>query len=253
MNEFKDHFSKHADAYARFRPGYPQELFAYLSSLTPDHLLAWDCGTGNGQSAIQLVEFFDQVYASDPSPQQLKNAFKHERIAYRSEPAEAPLALEDHSVDMITVAQALHWFEFDAFYFQVKRVLKSKGVIAAWAYGLPQINPAIDQLLREFHDDTVGAFWLAENKMIDANYSSIPFPFEEVLAPDFYITQYASLFELMGHVSTWSATQKYILQHRENPVNALTEKLMEHWLDSPEIKKKITWKLILKIGKLHIE
>lgn len=251
MKEFKDHFSKQAVAYARFRPTYPKELFTFLSRLTGEHQLAWDCGTGNGQCAIQLVDFFDRVFASDQSPQQLKNVFPHERIRYHLEAAEAPLSLDDGSVDLVTVAQALHWFNFEKFYAQVKRVLKPQGIIAAWAYGLPMVSPAIDQILKAFHDETVGKFWLAENRLIDSEYSTIPFPFVEIEAPPFYITQEASLDALAGHVSTWSATQKYMEHFQENPIPWLMEKLNTVWQSSPESPKELRWKLILKIGKME--
>lgn len=251
MKEFNNHFSKQAFSYTRFRPTYPAELFTFLCSLTGEHQLAWDCGTGNGQSAIQLVEFFDQVYASDPSPQQLKNAFPHERIFYQLETAEAPLSLEDGSVDLVTVAQALHWFNFEKFYAQVKRVLKPQGIIAAWAYGLPMVSPAIDQILKAFHDETVGKFWLAENRLIEAEYSTIPFPFVEIEAPIFYIAKQASLDALVGHVSTWSATQKYMEHYQENPIPWLMQKLNDVWQSSSASLKELRWRLILKIGKME--
>ena len=69
-----DHFSAHAQNYARFRPTYPTELFAWLASQSPGHRLAWDCGTGNGQAALGLADHFVHVHATDLSPQQLAQA-----------------------------------------------------------------------------------------------------------------------------------------------------------------------------------
>ena len=170
-----------------FRPTYPTELFDFLAALTPEHTLAWDCGTGNGQSALQLAACYSKVYASDPSAEQIKNAVPHDSVVYKVESAENPLSLADHSVDLITVAQAVHWFDFDAFYRQVKRVLKRNGIIAVWAYGIPTVDAAIDPIINDFHDRVVGEFWLPENRLIDQGYATLPFPFDPIQSPDFFI------------------------------------------------------------------
>jgi len=146
---FKDHFSGHAAAYADARPGYPEALFAWLAKLTTEHESAWDCGTGNGQAALGLARHYRQVIATDPSREQIANAFPGERIDYRVAPAEAP-ELGAHSVDLVSVAQALHWFDRPKFYAQVKRVLKPGGAIAVWCYGVCTVTPEIDTLLQDF-------------------------------------------------------------------------------------------------------
>lgn len=185
MHTFKDNFSKHAEVYVKYRPLYPWELFEYLSSLTKEHDVAWDCGTGNGQAALNLAGYYGKVYATDPSREQIHNAIPHERIVYKAESAENPVSIEDHSVDLITVAQALHWFDFDKFYAQVRRVLKTQGIIAVWMYGIPSINSALDVIINNFHDNVVGEFWQYENKLIDQEYSTIPFPFKKIETPEF--------------------------------------------------------------------
>lgn len=245
METFKDNFSKQAEIYSKFRPTYPKELFEYLKSLTAGHELAWDCGTGNGQSAVQLAAYYEKIYATDPSQEQIKNAILNEKIIYRVEKAEQP-NLGDNSIDLITVAQAVHWFDFHKFYPEVKRVLKTNGIIAVWAYGIPNINEDINPIIKDFHDNTIGEFWLPENKMIDEEYTTIPFPFEEIETPAFYIKKYLSLTELMGHFRSWSATQKYIDAYQNNPVKQLEHKLSIHW---GETEKEVVWKLILKVGK----
>lgn len=247
MKTYKDNFSKQAKVYAQFRPTYPRELFKFLIGLTDEHKLAWDSGTGNGQTAVNLVDYYEKVYATDPSREQIKNAIPHHRIIYRVENSENPSAIEDNSVDLITVAQAIHWFDFEKFYTQVKRVLKPNGIIAVWAYGIPTINESIDIIIKNFHDNVVGEFWLPENKLIEKEYATIPFPFEEIKTPDFFIKKQATLSELIGHLRSWSATQKYIDNYNDNPMDPLMQKLQEHWNN---IKKEITWKLILKVGKL---
>lgn len=252
MNTFKDNFSKHAEVYVKFRPTYPKKLFEFLQGLTGEHKLAWDCGTGNGQSAIKLTDYYGKVYATDPSQEQIKNAIHHERIVYKIESAENPRSIADNSVDLITVAQAIHWFDFDKFYGQVKRVLKTKGIIAVWAYGIPMINEELDSIIKDFHDNIVGEFWLPENKMIENEYSTIPFPFDEIKTPDFFIQKKVTISEIIGHLRTWSATQKYIDKHNENPLEPLALKLKEQWKDI-ETEKEIKWKLILKVGKMSAD
>lgn len=249
MSTFKDNFSKQAEVYVKFRPTYPKELFEFLHGLTAEHQLAWDCGTGNGQSAIKLTNYYEKVYATDPSQEQIKNAIPHDRIVYEVENAESPSALVDNSVDLITVAQAVHWFDFEKFYGQVKRVSKKNGIISVWAYGIPTINEELDSIIKDFHDNIVGEFWLPENKLIEKEYSTIPFPFDKVKTPDFFIQKQVTLSETVGHLRTWSATQKYIDKYNENPLERLSQKLKEHWNDI-ETEKKITWKLILKVGKI---
>lgn len=120
---FRDHFSQLAHDYARYRPQYPADLFEYLASLAPARRLAWDCGAGNGQAALQLAQYFDRVYATDASPEQIDHAYQHEKIEYRVEQAERA-SLASGSVDLVTVAVAVHWFDLDVFYQEVRRVLK---------------------------------------------------------------------------------------------------------------------------------
>lgn len=249
MSTFKDNFSKQAEVYVKFRPSYPSELFGFLKGLTVEHELAWDCGTGNGQSAIQLAQFFDRIYATDPSQEQIKNAIPDVRIEYKVENAEYPSSIYDKSVDLITVAQAVHWFDFGAFNSQVRRVLKPGGVIAVWAYGIPTINDEIDIIVKNFHDNIVGEFWVPENKLIDKEYSTIPFPYEEIEAPEFFIRKQVTFSEALGHFRSWSATQKYIDKYAENPINSLSQKLEVYWGES-QIQKEMVWKLILKVGRI---
>ena len=175
-SSFQDNFSKQSQTYLKYRPTYPVELFTYLSTLTESHDLAWDCGTGNGQAAISLTRFYESVFATDPSEQQIKNALPHSRIIYKVEIAEQS-GLKDHSVDLVTIAQAIHWFHFESFYAEVKRVVKPNGIIAAWAYGLPSITLDIDKAIRHFHDNVIGHFWQSGNRMISKKYNTIPFPF----------------------------------------------------------------------------
>ena len=247
MKTFIDNFSKQADSYQKFRPSYPSELFEFLSSLTSEHQLSWDCGTGNGQSANSLTNYYEKIFATDPSAQQIDNAKLHKQITYKAETAENT-SLENKTVDLITVAQAVHWFEFDNFYSEVKRVLKQNGIIAVWAYGLPTINNSVDEIIKHFHDNIVGEFWQAQNRLIEKEYKTIPFPFEQISTPNFYIKKELTFFDILGLLKSWSATQKYIDKHHQNPIDLIENELLEIWGEK-EIEKSATWKLILMVGR----
>lgn len=249
MQAFKDNFSKLSEGYVKYRPSAPAELFAYLQTLTDAHKLALDCGTGNGQAAVQLADYYEKVVATDPSAGQIRHAATHERVEYRIERAETPV-LEESSADLVTVSQALHWFDFAAFFAEVKRVLKPGGVFAAWAYPLPEIEPEIDRAIRHFHEEIVGPFWQYENRMIDKAYANIPFPFPLIETPEFQIRKEFSLADLIGLLYTWSAVPKYREHHGTDPVEAFRGELEALW-GNPEKRLSVTWTLILKIGINH--
>lgn len=249
MENFKDNFSTQSDAYHKYRPSYPKELFEYLSSLCNSHDLAWDCGTGNGQSAAGLANYFQKVYATDPSEPQIKNAVSHPKIFYKVEKAENN-SLKNNSVDLITVAQALHWFDFDLFYSEVNRVLKPKGIFAAWTYGLPQISLEIDAVTHHFHDTIVGEFWQKENQFVSDEYKTIPFPFNEIETPSFQFQKKITLEDLKGLFLSWSATQRYKDQNGTNPVSEIENDLQDLWKNSKKTKLA-TWNIFLKVGRLQ--
>jgi SAM-dependent methyltransferase len=244
---FKDNFSAQSDLYVRYRPHYPSELYDFLASLTPQHELAWDCGTGNGQAAIGLAPYYKQVIATDPSPQQIANAFPNGKVTYRVEQGELN-SLASASADIITLANALHWMDFEAFYKEVLRVLKPGGLIAAWAYPTPTVSPEIDALTKRLHDEILGDYWLRENRYVENAYTDIPFPFELIEAPGFSCTKLITLDDFMGFLNTWSATQRFLRQNRFNPADEIYAGLIQAWGD-PADEKKVTWELVLKVGK----
>ena len=248
MATFKDNFSKQSDIYLKYRPHYPIELYTYLSSLTKEHQLAWDCGTGNGQAATGLAEFYKQVIATDPSEQQIKNAIANNKVKYLVEKAEST-SINSNSIDLLTIANALHWFDFDAFYKEAKRVLKNKGVIAAWAYGPPSVSPEVDKWIMHFHNEILDAYWLAENRLVEKEYTSIPFPFQPISCPEFFSEKEMNLYDLIGYLNTWSATQRFITERNFNPTDQLLDQLKMVWKD-PYAVKKLKWKLTLKAGRV---
>lgn len=245
---FKDHFSRLASGYFTYRPRYPKELFDYLASLVTRHNCAWDCATGNGQAAHGLAQHFDEVIATDASEQQLANAVEHEKITYKITVAEKT-DIESDSIDLITVAQALHWFDLNRFYREAKRVLKPDGVIAVWVYRFIYVSDEVDPLLEEFHEGVIKPYWSPENGIADERFLSIPFPFEEIQPPPIYMEANWDLEHMKGFLGTWSATQRYKDQHNADPVEIIADRLKRAWGD-PSTQKKISWPLILRVGRL---
>jgi SAM-dependent methyltransferase len=245
--EFKDHFSKQSSEYANYRPTYPKELFFFLSSLVSDKEIAWDCATGSGQAALELANFFETVIASDASAKQIESAQSKPNIQYHLFPAEKT-TLADNSVHLVTVAQAIHWFDFEKFYLEVKRVLKPGGIIAVWGYGLHNINPEIDFIVKNFYSQIVGSFWPKERIYIEQEYNTIPFPFILIPTPTFSMSLEWNLKDLLGYLRTWSSVQRYIDERKENPILLIEEELKPIW-GNEEDKKKVSWPLYLKVGK----
>ncbi|MDQ2691129.1 MAG: class I SAM-dependent methyltransferase [Chloroflexota bacterium] len=248
---FEDHFSKHSEQYAQYRPKYPEEVYAYLASLAPTRSLAWDCGTGNGQAAVGLARYFDRVYATDASADQIAAAYSHEKVDYHVESAEH-VSLADSSVDLVTVAVALHWFQFDEFYREVKRVLKPRGILAAWTYHLPEISTEIDPLLERYYREILNGYWPERIQYLEERYKTIPFPFEDIVSPSFVMTTNWTLTQLAGFLDSWSATQRYKAQKGDHPLERIWEKLCTVWGDEDQ-RRPTRWQLHFRIGKLHQE
>lgn len=244
---FKDYFSTQSVDYAKYRPRYPASLFKYLAGVAPDNERAWDCATGNGQAAVGLARVFKQVVATDASQSQLDSAAEHENVQYRIAKAEQT-ELETSSVDLVTVAQALHWFNLGEFYREAKRVLKDGGVIAVWSYNLLDITPEINQVIGVFYSQVVGPYWPPERRLVEDGYRSIAFPFEDLNPPAFYMSASWSLPDLLGYLRTWSATQRFIADKGVDPVEDITEELLSLWGDA-EKELEVRWPLSLRVGR----
>ena len=244
---FKDHFSGHANAYARYRPDYPAELFSYLASLTPRREVALDCATGSGQAAVGLAEHFSLVVASDGSVSQLQNAERHPNVAYVGNLAEQP-ALKDGSVDLVVAAQAAHWFDHKRFYPEMQRVLRDEGALALWTYGLAYVEPRIDAIVRHFYTDVVGSYWPPERRWVESGYRDLPFPMREVEVPSFQLNLEWDLDNLIGYLGTWSAVQRYKRATGEDPLPALRAEIAPCW-PRPMEAKRVTWPLHLRVGR----
>jgi len=243
---FKDHFSRLAAQYAAFRPAYPPGLFDYLAQLCRERRVAWDCACGTGQASVALADHFATVVATDASPQQLAAATPHSHVTYRVAKAEAS-GLDSKSVDLVTVAQALHWFDLDSFYAEVERVLVPAGVIAVWTYGLLHVEgDTVDALVQEFYHDIVGPYWPPERRHVEQGYRTLAFPFASASTPSFNMEERWERAHLLGYLRSWSATGRYAEVKGVDPVVELERRLGPLW--AAQEVRKVTWPLALRVG-----
>ncbi len=245
---FRDRFQAVSGSYAACRPGYPAALFEFLAGMAPARRLAWDCGTGTGQAAAALVDHFDRVAASDASRRQLAHAVRRPGIHYHLALAQRS-ALADGSADLVSVAQALHWFPLEPFFAEARRVLKPGGVLAVWTYGRARVTSAIDRCMGVFYDQTIGPWWPPERHMVDSGYAGVPFPFPELPAPALEIACDWTLDHFLGYVRTWSAVVRYRAERGDDPVTGLERQLLPLW-DRPDAPRRVTWPLALRAGRV---
>lgn len=243
----KDNFSAQSDKYAKYRPAYPSDLFEFLKLNIQDKLNAWDCGTGNGQVAYELAKMFDNVFATDISQSQIDNALQAGNISYSVQPAEKT-GFDNGLFDLIVVAQAIHWFDFDKFYTEVRRTAKDNALLCIVGYGKLEISEQIDHVIAGFYNNVIGKYWDKERKYIDENYKTIPFPFDEIEAPNFVNTQYWTLEHLIGYLNTWSAVKHFVKQNNYNPVDKLEKDIEQLW--GNEQTRPIHFPLLLRIGRI---
>jgi hypothetical protein len=244
---FQDHFSRDSSAYAKFRPRYPAALFDWLAALPAGRRLVWDCATGNGQAASMLARHFDRVVGSDASTAQLRAAAREPRVNYLAALAES-VALRSGRVDLVTVAQALHWLDVTRFYGEVARVVAPGAALAIWGYARLRASPALDALIDRFHDETVGPYWAPERKLVEEGYRGFEIPIREVPAPAFTIEAKLTLPELLGYLRTWSAVGKYLRVNGRDPVEELEPELAACW-GAPTTARRIVWPLSVRAGR----
>lgn len=247
MAAFKDHFSRQAADYSRFRPGYPPALVEWLASRAPRRTLAVDCATGNGQAAVALAEHFEQVLAVDGSLAQLERALPHPRVRYECAMAEQ-LPVADGSVALLAAAQAAHWFDFARFHAEARRVLQPGGVIALWTYEKFRATPAIDTAVDRFYDEVVGAYWPPERRYVEQGYRTLPFPWAEEPTPDFSLATEWSLEQVVGYLASWSSVQRYKDAHGgSDPVPTIAAELATLW--PVRCTVRLNWPIHLRLGR----
>lgn len=246
-SSFQDHFSQAAAHYAAARPFYPQELFTYLSKLCSQHEVACDCATGNGQAALGLAQHFSLVEATDPSVQQISNAILHPKVRYSVGRAESS-KFADSRFDLISVAQALHWFEIDKFYLEAKRILKQGGVLAVWGYTWFRVDEQIDGIVQRELLEPIKSFWAPQNQILWDGYQSITFPFTNIAAPSFAIELNWELQDLIDYVKTWSAVRAYENTRGQSIADSLYKSLLLDW-GNPQDQRNVCMDLVLRVGR----
>ena len=246
MNKSPDRFSEMSGHYRKYRPDYPEEMLEEIISLAENRECSWDCGTGNGQVAKFLSRHFNKVHASDISKEQIGQAYKAANIEYlitRSEDS----GLAAHSIDLITVAQALHWFDFDAFFKEVRRVANSRAVIAVWGYGLLSFGDETDQLINDFYQNILNPYWDPHRKHVENAYRSIPFPFQQLsLKQDYEIVTQFNLNSFAGYLATWSSVRNFIAEKKFDPVEQFERDLASTW--RTDETKTARFPIFTKIG-----
>ena len=248
---FKDHFSASASDYATFRPRYPAELFEFVASLPERRSCVWDCATGNGQAALPLAERFDRVIATDASAEQIAHATPHPRVSYGVARADES-GLDDASVDLVTVAQALHWLPLDRFFTEVRRVLVPRGALAVWCYTRPVLEQELDAIVLRYYAETCRAYWPRDRQLVDEGYRSIVIPIDEVPAPALKIESRLSLAEFGGYVRTWSATNRLARAIGRDPVVGLEDELRAVWGPDGE-RRLVRWPIHVRAGRVQRE
>jgi hypothetical protein len=246
---FADHFSASAAEYARFRPHYPPALFEWLGGIVRQRRVAWDCATGNGQAAVALAGRFDTVIATDGSAAQLAAATPHPRVRYACATAERS-CLRSASVDLVTVAQALHWFDLGGFYEEVDRVVVADGVIAVWSYGPIAVDARIDPVVDELYHGTLGDWWPSERAHVDNGYRDLDFPFARIESPPLAMRERWSLGALLGYIGTWSAVQRYRKARGDDELQRFAARLGDAWGD-PERTRSVRWQLMIRAGRVQ--
>lgn len=248
---FADHFTPLAGAYAACRPSQPVEVIAYAASLAPRRGVAWDCGTGNGQAAVGLADLFARVVATDASAAQIAHAIAHPRVEYRVARAEAS-GLPDASVDLVTAAQAVHWFDLDGFYREVRRVAAPGAAVVVWSYLWTSVDdPAVDAVLQDLARGTLGPDWPPEIQLVAEEYRTIPFPFREVAPPPFVLTAEWTLAELLGYVRTWSGTARHARRTGRDPAADAEPRFLRAWGD-PAVRRTMRWRIAIRAGRCGV-
>ena len=246
--EFADHFSGAAPTYAAFRPSYPPAFISYLAALSARHDLAWDAGTGSGQAAVLLGDHYTRVIATDASATQIAGARAHPHVTYRVG-LDCESGLPDSTVDLVTVAQALHWFDRPRFYAEVRRVLKPGGIIAVWCYGRVHVEGAAGAIVDEFYRERVVPYWPVERHHVETLYKEIDFPFTEIAPPAWAMTATPTRGEFLGYLRSWSAVAQARKIAGIDLVTELEQRLASVWPSGSEHRRTVSWPIGLRVGK----
>lgn len=246
METFKDYFSDTAQTYSSYRPGYPEQLFEAVAAHSIRRDLLWDCATGNGQAAIGLAKYFRQVIATDASGTQIENAFAAPNVEYRVAAAEKS-ELKDRSIDAVTVAQALHWFDLERFYTEVHRVLKPGGLFAAWSYGHSSVDDNVDMVLNSLNSQVLSNYWAPEVRFVQEEYQSLQFPFHEITLAPIWMRVEWNLHQYLGYLQTWSAVRECLRREGSGALEPYFEALASAWGEAKS-ERAVATKLFVRMG-----
>jgi SAM-dependent methyltransferase len=241
-------FAAEAAQYAHLRPTYPDSLFNFLSTTLASRDVAWDCATGNGQAATHLAKYFGRVTATDESAEMIAQAPRDPRIEYRVAEAEDS-GIEAHSVDLVAVASAIHWFDLSRFYAEVRRVLKPGGVIAAWTYYTPVFGNDIDAIISHLAHNVLKDYWDNRLHYVVDEFHDLPFPFEPIDAPQFRTDMTWNMEDLLGYFETWSSSVRYREATGARPTDLIKGDLARVWGD-PEQKQDLHFPLYMRSGRV---
>jgi len=245
---FKDHFSRQSADYARYRPGYPPQLFDFLAASAPGRTFALDCATGSGQAALGLAGHFARVLAIDASPAQLAHAPPHPRVEYRIATA-GRLPVADGTADLVAAAQAAHWFDFSRFHAECRRALRRGGLVALWTYEKFRVDPAVDAAVDRFYTEVIGPYWPPERRFVEEGYRTLPFPYEELPVPAFELRLQWDAATTLRYVGTWSAVQRHRDARGVDPIPQLEASLEAAWAGGGE--RELRWPIHLRLGRVQ--
>jgi SAM-dependent methyltransferase len=246
---FKDHFSGVADAYAAARPEYPDDLFDLIAKHVPGSAKVWEPGCGSGQATRGLAARFAHVHATDPSAQQIAQHWARSgatNVSVAVEPGERT-ALADGSVQLVAVAQALHWFDRVVFFAECQRVLAPGGVLAAWGYGDFMAPEGMVEAVEDFRA-LIEPYWPPERVLVDAHYAGFPWPFPALPAPALWLEAEWTLPHFLRYLSSMSATARCRADLGEDPVARHAPALAAVWGDADEART-IRWPLFLHLRR----
>jgi SAM-dependent methyltransferase len=245
---FQDHFSTRSADYAAYRPTYPRALVDALAGLCQRTEAAHDAGCGTGQLSVLLAERFERVVATDASAQQIEKAERRPNVEYRVAPAEHG-GLPDHSVDLVTAAQAAHWFDRPAFYAEARRIGRNGAILALVTYGVIEADAEVGPVIGHFYRNVVGPYWPPDRRHVEEGYRSFEFPFDELVPPALAIEVEWRAAELVGYADTWSAVRHAEKALGYSPIEAFARDLEAAWGDT-QVRRVMRFPLSLRVGRI---
>ncbi|NVK74784.1 class I SAM-dependent methyltransferase [Marinomonas sp. CT5] len=235
-------------SYSQTRPMYPAELYYWLSQQVAEPGVVWDCACGTGQASVDLAAYFDRVEASDISESQVTAATPHRKVNYQVFPAEKT-TYPDHYFDAVCVAHALHWFDLEAFWLELKRVLKPGGIFVCWGYNWLKIGEAEDRAIADAILPHLEDYWPTQSRLLWNQYRDIEFPFDLMSVPDFELRCHWSVTQTLDFIRTLSASQLRIQEQGDDFLLSAVPIMRSVWSD-PTKKQEVCLPFFVKAGRV---